>query len=183
MKAQLVDLTFTSDGRQRLTLDFYKGHKNDFRAKFDELKEKDVRLTIRRYRKKRSLDANAYFWVIVDKIAEKIGVPEKEIYREAIREIGGVSDLYCMKSEAVEKFRRSWEKNGKGWQTEILPSQLEGCTNVLVYFGSSTYDTEQMSRLIDNIVQDAHALGIETKTPTELARLKSQWVPATQGVK
>jgi hypothetical protein len=54
-------------------------------------------------------------------------------------------------------------------------SKLDGCTNVILYYGSSTYDVEQMSRLIENIVQDCKALGIETKPEAELNSLLEQW--------
>ena len=47
--------------------------------------------------------------------------------------------------------------------------------NVTLYYGSSTYDTKQMSRLIDNIVQDCQAVGIETLTPDKLALLLEEW--------
>jgi 2-iminoacetate synthase ThiH len=52
-----------------------------------------------------------------------------------------------------------------------MPSKIAGCTNVILYYGSSTYNQEQMTQLIDNIVQDYKAVGIETLTPVELARL------------
>jgi hypothetical protein len=53
-----------------------------------------------------------------------------------------------------------------------MPSKINGCTNVILYYGSSTYNTAQMSLLIDHLVQDAKALGIETMTPQELEALK-----------
>ena len=59
--------------------------------------------------------------------------------------------------------------------TEILPSKIAGCVNVVLYYGSSTYDSAQMSRLIDLVVQECQAQGIETKTPEELALLKEDW--------
>jgi len=62
-----------------------------------------------------------------------------------------------------------------GWQTDTTPSTLDGCTNVILYYGSSVYDSKQMAALIDNLVQDAQALGIETLPPAEIARLNSQW--------
>ena len=130
---------------------------------------------IEQKRKKRSLDANAYFFVLADKLAEKLNIPKEEIYRSCIKEIGGVSEIVCVKNEAVEKLCEGWRHNGLGWQTDTIPSKLEGCTNVVLYYGSSTYDTEQMSRLIDIVVQDCKALGIETKTPDEIANMLSLW--------
>ena len=56
-----------------------------------------------------------------------------------------------------------------------MESKLPGCVNVVLYYGSSTYDTAQMSRLIDNIIQDCKAQGIDTRTPEEVARMKEEW--------
>lgn len=126
-------------------------------------------------KKKRSLDANAYFFVLADKISEKLNIPKEEIYRNCIKEIGGVSETVCVRNDAVQKLCEGWRHNGLGWQTDTLPSKLEGCTNVILYYGSSTYNTEQMSRLINNIVEDCKALGIETKTPNEIADMLSLW--------
>ena len=69
----------------------------------------------------------------------------------------------------------SWKRMGLGWQTDTFPSKIDGCTNVALYYGSSTYDVPTMSRLIDNIVQDCKALGIETKSSEELESLLGEW--------
>lgn len=130
---------------------------------------------IERRRKKRSLDANAYFFVLADKLAEKVNIPKTEIYRNYIKEIGGVSEIVCVKNNAVEKLCKGWERNGLGWQTDTTPSKIKGCTNVILYYGSSTYDTEQMSRLINLVVEDCKIQGIETKTPDEIANMLSLW--------
>lgn len=130
---------------------------------------------LKRHSKKRSLDANAYFWVLCDRLAQATGFTKEEIYRNTIREIGGVSEVVCMPSKAVKQFCKNWNANGLGCQTETQPSKISGCTNVVVYYGSSTYDTKQMAALIDSIVQDCQAVGIETKTPAELALLVEEW--------
>ena len=134
-----------------------------------------VALKVGKKGKKRSLDSNAYFWILVDKLSQRLNLPKDEIYRNAIRNIGGVSEIVCVQNKAVEKLRQGWEKMGIGWQTDTMPSKIEGCTNVILYYGSSTYDQKQMTSLIDNIVQDCKAVGIETMTPTELARLLEGW--------
>ena len=126
-------------------------------------------------KKKRSLDANAYAWVLIDKIAEVMRLGKVEVYRNAIRDVGGTSEIFCMQEKAVNTFRRCWEGNGVGWQTETMPSKLPGCVNVIGYYGSSAYDTKQMSVLIDHLVQDAKALGIETMPPDRLNSLLEAW--------
>ena len=130
---------------------------------------------IQRKRKKRSTDANAYFFTLADKLAERLNIPKTEIYRNYIKEIGGVSETVCVRNEAVEKLCEGWKHNGLGWQTDTIPSKIQGCTNVILYYGSSTYNTEQMSRLINLIVEDCKVQGIETRTPDEIANMLSLW--------
>ena len=140
----------------------------------EELQDKKINVELKQHRNKRSLDANAYCWVIINKIAERTDVPAKDIYIEAIKYVGSYETL-PVKNEAVEKFIIAWNKNGLGWVCETTKSKLEGFTNVLAYYGSSSYDTKEMSRLIDVIVQEAKQWDIETLTPQELSRLKEDW--------
>lgn len=139
------------------------------------LKDGQAKMTLSSSTKHRSLDANAYAWMLIDKIAERTHVPKTDVYRGYIRELGGNSTIVCVQDKAVEKLIAGWKKNGLGWQAETSQSKLDGCTNVVLYYGSSTYDSDQMSRLIDLIVQEARDLGIETLTPDDLERMMKQW--------
>lgn len=142
----------------------------------DELKAgKDYDVEIKEHREKRSLDANAYFWVLVDRLAEKTRISKTDIYRNYIREIGGNHEMVCVIDSAVEKLRSGWEHNGLGWQTDTMPSKIPNCTNVILYYGSSTYNTRQMSHLIDMAVQDCAEQGIETLPPEKLAGMMEEW--------
>lgn len=130
---------------------------------------------IKEHREKRSLDANAYCWVLLDKLAKATRIPKTEIYRRAIKEIGGVSDTVCVQIKAADRLESGWGLNGIGWFSERTESRLDGCVNVTLYYGSSVYDTAQMSRLIDYIVEDCKALGIETLPPEKLESMKEEW--------
>ena len=123
----------------------------------------------------RSLTANAYAWVLIDKLSEAIGEKKTEVYRRAVKDVGGNMQTVCLQNKSVDMFRKIWEQNGIGWQTEVLESRIAGCTNVQIYYGSSTFNTKQMARLIDGLVQDCKALGIETMPPEQLARLLDEW--------
>lgn len=139
-------------------------------------KEKKYVADIKEYRERRSLDANAYMWVLVGKLSGKLGLPPEEIYRAAIRDVGDNYEVMPVRNDALERWQVIWQSNGLGWLCEeIGPSKLPGYTNVRNFYGSSAYDKAQMSRLIDNVVQDCRAQGIETLTPAELARLTEEW--------
>ena len=141
----------------------------------DELKEGAISLECKKWRNRRSLDANAYCWVLIDKIAQKTRQRPVDVYRHAIKEIPGNSTLVCVQDKAKDVLQQQWQAKGLGWQTEELPSKIEGCTNIMLYYGSSVYNTTQMSLLIDSIVDEAKELGIETLTPYELEGMKAQW--------
>ena len=143
---------------------------------FDDLKDNPVRVEMKKASKHRSLSANNYAWVLIDKIAEKTGVPVTEVYQNAIREIGGVSDYYGMKEQAYESFCEIWTKGHLGRQVEIIPgSTRPGWINVRAWKGSSDFDSAQMARLIDSLIQDAESLGIPTIPDDEVERMVSKW--------
>lgn len=149
---------------------------NDFKQLVDDMNGMGkLSIEIKPYRARRSLDSNAYAWVLLDKLSERLNIPKEELYREYIRNIGGVSETVCVKENAVDKLREAWQGRGLGWQTETFPSKIEGCTNVILYYGSSTYDSSQMKRLLDLIRQDCAEQGIEYATPDEIARMMSLW--------
>lgn len=136
--------------------------------------KKDKIFEIKEHKNKRSLDANAYCWVLLGKLQDKLNIPKEEIYREIIKAIGSYT-VVPIKTEAVDRFREGWTRNGLGWITDTTPSKLEGFTNVIAYYGSSSYNTSEMSRLIDLIIQECKLQDIETMTPKELSVLKENW--------
>jgi hypothetical protein len=145
-------------------------------ALIDDMQGKKYQAKIKPYRQKRSLDANAYFWLLCGKLAAKINTPRAIIYRQYIREIGDNYEIVPIREDVVDTWIKNWESRGLGWVCDIVgQSKIDGYINVICYYGSSTYDTAQMSRLIDMVVQDCEEQGIETMTPAELARLKEDW--------
>lgn len=133
-------------------------------------------LTVKEYRHRRSLDANAYAWVLIHKLAKAMGLTPEEVYLQQIPNIGDNFTAMCVREKDVEKLKKSWQRNGLGWPVKDLgPSQVRGCRNLMCYHGSSTYDTAQMSRLIDLLVQDCKALDIETLSEDKLSLLKEEW--------
>ena len=171
IRAILNDMSFDREGRNRLTLTSF----SDCSAEFDDLKDNEVSVIIKPYQKKRSLSANAYAWVLIDKIAESTGKSKVEVYREEIRDIGGVSQTICCQEKDARKIEAYWKSRGLGWQAEEIDSKIDGCVCLVLYAGSSCYNTKQMSTLIDHVVQDAKALGIETLTPSELEKMIGKW--------
>ena len=143
-------------------------------SKVEQGKAYDVE--IKKHRKRRSLDANAMAWSIIGQIAGKLRISPREVYRQAIQEIGENYEIVPVREDALEKWMSIWESHGIGWVCkELGPSKLPGYVNVLNYYGSSTYDTSQMSRLIDTLIFEAKEQGIDCMSDLEKARLMDEW--------
>lgn len=142
-----------------------------------EMKPVKYSLEIKQHRKKRSLDANAYAWELLGKLAPALSTHEviytpEQIYREMIRDVGGNYEIMPVRNEALERWVQIWTSRGLGWVCEVMgPSKFDGYTNTRCFYGSSVYDAAQMSRLIALIVEECKAAGVETMTPEELARM------------
>ena len=177
MNGRLTGFSLNRDGTQNVTVTVAA----DFGEEYDELKDAPVEITIKKARNHRSMEANRYCWVLVDQIAAKRQMKKSEVYRNAIRDIGGVSREALMHADAVPMFREIWEKQGLGNQVEVVDEDVTGWASIRIYYGSSTYDTKQMACLLDSLIQDAEALGIPTITPNEAERMLGKWAARKKG--
>lgn len=143
---------------------------------WDELHSKEkLSFKIGRYTESRTNDANRYFWALCEKLAEKLNSTKIDVYLNAIRDVGVFYDDE-IEPEKVQRRRKAWEMIGTGWLTERIDFSADGNKEVIrFYYGSSSYNKRQMSRLIENVIQDCKALGIETRTPEQIANLISLW--------
>ena len=172
MLGRLKEMTLNRDGSQNVTVTVT----SDFREEFDLLYGQELEISIKKASKKRSRDANAFCWALCKDIADRMTLTKEEVYRKAIRDVGEYEPL-PIKCEAVETFCERWSGKGVGWFAGIVDdSKLPGYKLVFAYYGSSTYDTATMSRLLDYLVQDATALGIPIPFgEEEQKRLLSAW--------
>jgi hypothetical protein len=143
----------------------------------DEMKDGKVyEADLKEHRQKRSLDSNAYAWTLMGKLAAKLNLPKEEVYRHFVKDVGDNYEILPIRNDAVDKWISNWQAKGIGWVCDILgESKLDGYTNIITYYGSSTYDSKQMSNLISLIVQECKLQGIETMTPQELSLLLEAW--------
>lgn len=130
---------------------------------------------LKRIRKQRSRDANAYSWVLIDKIARKIHDEPVEVYRRYVRDLGCRTSTCCVRVEDVELETRTFLSGHLGRMVEVGESKLPGCATLRKLYGSSSYDSKQMAAFIDAILQDCRALDIETRPQEEIDSLLQQW--------
>lgn len=178
MKIQDIQLRLLYQVDQ-ISINLPKGQHRQILELIDGIKidtSKDYDIIIKPKSKRRSLDANAYFWTLVGKLADKTRQMKTDIYRKLISEVG-VFEIVPIKTDVIEHWVKVWEQHGEGWICEDLGEckNFKGYHNIKSYYGSSTYKTDEMSRLIDSVVVECKEQGIETMTPVELERLKEQW--------
>lgn len=147
-------------------------------AYLEELKGLELDIEIDKHREKRTLNANAYCWVLCDKIAKKLTVPDavitkEDVYKDAILNIGTFQPM-IVEEKAYDNLKRIWEKQGLGFLIQEV-SRKDKCIRINCYYGSSTYNTKEMSLLIELLVQQAKEQGIETKSKAEIDSLLRSW--------
>lgn len=124
------------------------------------------------HKEKRSLNANAYFHVLVGKIAKATQQSETEIKKQLVFDYGVQLGALIFESDiSPEKAGVEYAKS----LNEFISPKGKPCIQYMVYKQTHTLDTAEMARLIDGAVSEAQQLGIETKTPAELDKIKSLW--------
>lgn len=143
-----------------------------------QMKKGVYQAEIKRKTEKRSSKANAYFWTMCGKLASVVGIPKTDIYRSYVPDIG--DNYRCVPYANEDQRQLIWqllEAQGLGWVVED-----GGHDTLYCYYGSSTYDTRQMGRLIDMVVQDCKDQDIETAPPGDILRWVADWKPEARTV-
>ena len=154
-----------------LSLRVHKDDRQKARRFAAEMPDKPHDAELKMHRGKRSLDANAYLWVLLDRMADALHMDKWDVYIECLSRYGVFTHV-IVKPEAVDRVKHEWRA-----VSELGPVEVNGKTGVQLqcYYGSHTYDTKEMARLIDGVVSVCHDLGVETKTPDEIDRMKAGW--------
>lgn len=176
MKGRIIDYSVGMNRKQRIILEI----DSDFREGFEKLKTEELEIQIRKWRNKRSNDANAYFHVLVNEIALATGDADADVKRRLVVDYGTVArDTEGMvvgfklpvnvDVDAIYPYTK-WIKdvteNGKKFSCYI------------VYKRSSEMDTKEMAHLIEGTIREAQLLNIDTDTPT-----KAEWWKQIKGEK
>ena len=147
---------------------------------YNKLKDAEVSVEIKKSVKKRSKTANDFCWALCTDIGNAMHppLPKEMIYRQAIRDVGKY-DMYLMQEKAVEAFRRAWSQNGTGWFAEVFDEDKKnpGCMIVFAYFGTSVYDSAEMSKVIEYLKADAENMGL----PIPISKAEEQRMIAAWG--
>lgn len=180
LTGKLLSLAFNREGKPLITLSF--NDKQGSLAMMDELYScEKLTIKIDKFRPKRSLTANAYLWVLCNKLADKLsedGVPytKEDVYRDAVKERGIYREQGELPIDFAKTSRHAWEMLGTGWITEQVDFEPDGDRVVVrYYYGTSQYNSKQMNRVIDWLVNECHQQGIPTKSQEEIDSLLNSW--------
>lgn len=143
-------------------------------ADFDKFKDKELVVNVKEYHQKRSMTQNNYLWVLINEIAERVKLGTEEVYRNFIKDYG-VREYIAIPLASTDRFIKSWSQNGIGWFCEDLgeSSKIDGVSKLAVYYGSSTYSTTEMARLLDGVIKECEELGISALTTEEALMLRN----------
>ena len=143
-------------------------------SEFENFGDKELLVKVQPFSKKRSLSQNAYMWVLLDELAKKLQTSKEQLYKIYIKDYG-VFEILPIKNEAAVRFEHNWAKNGLGWFCDNLgESKLTGYTKLIAYYGTSVYNSAEMSRVVDAIVTDCQEQGINTMTMDDIMRLQNE---------
>lgn len=163
----LQNVSFTASGKPIITLEL--NEKSPALNMVDELQGADITVKIDKYRERRSLNANAYAWCLIGKIGNAIRQSKDDVYFQMLKRYGQSEMISVIAHIPIGEYVKYCEEAGE--------STLNGklFKHYRVYKGSSEFDTKEMSIFIDGIVSEAQALGIQTDTPDQIAKMKSLW--------
>lgn len=171
-----ISNVFTDLFKHKAVISFEVDLEDTETQEFQDLQmAEDLEITIKKRSKKRSLNANAYCWTLIGRIAERLRTTKTAVYLEYIKDCG-VYRVITLSDNAVGTFKHVWEDQGLGWLCETSKSRIKGFTDVVAYYGTSSYNVSQMARFIDYVVGEAKNLGIETLTAREIEALKNEQV-------
>lgn len=138
----------------------------------DDIKEcEKLSITAKKYRKKRSLDANGLLWACLGDIAAALRVDKWDIYLQMLKRYGQYTYI-CVKPKMVEAVKMQWRECEVVGNVNINGQEA---VQMLVYFGSSTYNTQEFSVLLDGVVSEMKEMGLPLPMPGDMKKALEQW--------
>lgn len=123
---------------------------------------------VKEVKRRRSMTQNAYYWVMLNKLAAKLRMSDKEVHHHMLRDYG-VCDVFSIREDVpIASYFKYYEVIGKGTVNGRV------FKHVKVYKGSSQMDSAEFARLIDGMREECMLQGIDVATPEEIARMR--WV-------
>lgn len=141
-------------------------------AELEKYRDMDeLKITVQKFRRGRSLDANALMWKCIGEIANAINADKWDVYLRMLKRYGKYTYI-CVKPSVVDAVKTQWR------ECEVVGNiDINGqtATQLLCYFGSSTYDTKEFSILLDGIISEMEEMGLEKPITKDMERVLNLW--------
>lgn len=160
-----------ADGTCLLSVVVAKGHTETVERLLNDIgtNYQEWELKVEKVKKRRSLDSNAYCWVLINKIADVLRSSKEEVYLDMLKQYGQSTIISVLADIEVKGFFKYYEVFGSGTVNGKL------FTHYKVFKGSSEFDTKDMAILIDGVISEAKELNVETETPENIEKMKNLW--------
>lgn len=155
-------------GKYNITFELDEGNISDV----DNIKDDKLRIVAKKYRAKRSLDSNAYAWHLMQRLAEKCNTTKNEIYIRCLQRYSRSFTHMIVHPEVIPKLEEQYRVVVD--LGDVLVNGKLG-RQVQVYFGSSTFNTKEMSVFLDGIISECKDLGISTLPQSDIDKLNEEW--------
>lgn len=165
-KGTITNISRSLEGEYNLTI----STKSNI-SSLQELKEETLDVEVKKHREKRSLNANALFWSCLNKIASAMRTDNWSVYLLMLKRYGQYTYI-CVKPDAVEGVKKQWRECEELGEIDINGQKA---VQLLCYYGSSTYNTQEFSVLLDGVISEMKELGLPTPEDEELERTLEQW--------
>lgn len=163
MKAVLSDLAINLQGE--FTMKVTTKDDDKWLEKYLELEGRPVEMKFTRWRNRRTEKQNAFFWVLMNKLADHYGVKANDFYLKFLRRYGRHFDL-TLRPYDRKIFVERWVRSGLGNFCETLAPSVAGSPEVIrVWYGISDYTEPQLKKLIDILIAQCELEGVSTERP------------------
>lgn len=136
-----------------------------------------LNISAKKYKQKRSLDANGLLWHCLGKIAETLRTDKWEVYLLMLKRYGKFTYI-CVKPNMVDAMKAQWRESEIIGEVDINGQKA---VQMLCYFGSSTYNTKEFSVLLDGVISEMAEMGLQVPTSQDMQRALEQWEKMQNG--
>lgn len=157
-----VDLHMTISGMQ----DALK-----YAEKLNSLVGNEVDLTAEKHRERRSRNANAMLWACIGELAKALNTDKDSVYYDMLKRYGKYTYI-CAIPQAVDEIKKQWSTCEDLGDITVNGRSAK---QLLCYFGSSTYNTQEFAQLLDGVISEMHEVGLKTPEEKERDKALEQW--------
>ena len=151
--------------------------RQDFKPEtIEDIKNGKLSISAKRYRAKRSLDANGMLWACLGKMAETLHSDKWDVYLQMLKRYGKYTYI-CVKPSAVEAMKAQWRECEVVGDIKVNGKEA---VQMLCYFGSSTYDSKEFSVLLDGVISEMKEMGLQIPPSEDMRRALEQWQKQNQ---